>query len=133
MSAARDVSTKTPIEAVNVTDVCAGLLPNAATGVSLFYLPHTTAALVISEDDDELRDDLARVAQELLAPLRPFRHRRKNNPNAEAHVLSSLAGVSIMVPFTGGRLELGTYQTIMLLEFDGPKTRQIRCRILTAQ
>jgi secondary thiamine-phosphate synthase enzyme len=132
MSTYVDVVTRFPIEAVNVTEMCARLVAGSATGIAMFYVPHTTAALIISEDDEELRDDLVRVARELLAPLRPFRHRKNDNPNAEAHVLSSLAGTSITVPVTDGVLELGTYQTIMLLEFDGPKSREVRCRVIAA-
>lgn len=132
MSATVEIPTTAGVEAVNVTDACAKLVAEVAEGVALFYVPHTTAALVISEDDEELRDDLVRVARGLLVPLRPFRHRKKDNPNAEAHVLSALAGTSVMVPVTNGVLELGTYQTLMLLEFDGPKIREVRCKVVAS-
>lgn len=124
------VQTQEHTEVVNVTEQLADIGKEVQEGLALFYAPHTTVALLICEDDDELRRDLVQVAETLLAPLRPFEHIRNNNPNAEAHLISALGGTSLMVPILDGKLDLGTYQNILLLEMDGPKSRQIKFSLI---
>ena len=126
------LSTRAKTEVINVTDQLAALVNGLTNGIALFYTPHTTAALLVCEDDEELRRDLVRVAEEWLKGLRPFAHTRNNNPNAEAHIFSAFGGTSLTVALENGRLDLGKYQNILLLEMDGPKEREIRCQVVGA-
>ncbi len=121
------VKTTQKAEIVNVTDLLAPLVESIEEGIAVISLPHTSAALIICEDDNELRGDIVRAAQEMFSPLRPFRHLRNNNPNAEAHLLSAFAGTSLTLGILKGKLQLGTYQNVLLLELDGPKTRELQC------
>ena len=82
------IHTEHKTQVIRVTDQLAEMVADIADGLAFFNVPHTTAALIMCEDDDELRDDLVKVAQNILAEMRPFRHIRKNNPNAEAHILA---------------------------------------------
>lgn len=125
------IQTTHKTEVINVTAQLAALLPTGATGLVHFSVPHTTAALIICEDDDELRADLVKAAENILADVRPFQHRRKNNPNAEAHIVSALSGTTLTLAVIDGQLDLGTYQNILLLELDGPKEREIHCMVIT--
>ena len=120
------VVTSRRIEARDVTELVAE--QQLADGIHLLSTPHTTAALILSEDDDELLGDLERAAGELLRPLEPFAHARENNPNAPAHILSSLAGTQLLVEVEAGSLVLGRYQRVCLLELDGPRRRRLRLR-----
>ena len=128
------VQTSTPREVQDITDRVARMVtessPGRGEGIAFVSIPHTTAALLLSECDEELRSDLVRVAERWLTGSRPFDHIRNDNPNTEAHVLSAFGGTSVAVPVTDSRLELGTYQRILFLEMDGPKTRTVRCRLL---
>lgn len=124
------VQTAQKTQVINVTEQLVALIGSVRDGLAVFTSPHTTVALIICEDDEELREDIARTAEHLFAPLRPFKHRRNNNPNAEAHLLSAFAGTTLSIPVEGGKLGLGTYQNILLLEMDGPKQREIRCTVL---
>lgn len=117
-------------EVINVTEALTGLIGDIHSGIALFSVPHTTAALVLCEDDDELRADVARAAQTMFAHLRPFTHNRNNNPNAEAHLFSAVAGTTVLVAVEGGKLSLGTYQNILFIELDGPKQRHIHMKAL---
>ena len=85
--------------------------------------------LIINEDDAELRVDIANTAAHLLDDLEPFTHARKGNPNAAAHIFSALAGASLTLAVEGGRLALGTYQNVLLIELDGPKTRELTVQL----
>lgn len=124
------VETTRLTEAINVTARLNALVGDVTDGIVLFHLPHTTASLLLCEDDDELRADLEQVAQRWLAECRPFAHIRNNNPNSEAHILSAFGGASLTLGVSDGKLELGTYQNILLLEMDGPKRREIWCKVI---
>ncbi|MDQ7835258.1 MAG: secondary thiamine-phosphate synthase enzyme YjbQ [Humidesulfovibrio sp.] len=97
-------------------------------GAALVYSPHTTAGITINEgaDPDVKRDMLAHLAH--LVPNRAdFRHAEGNS---DAHIKTSLMGPSQMVPVSGGRLQLGTWQKIYFCEFDGPRRRTVLVQFL---
>ena len=119
------VDTHAMREIVDLTDKVSSLTAGLADGMVLFSAPHTTVALFVSELDDDLRADFLKIADRLFAPIRPFAHIKKNNPNTEAHVLSAMFGTSLVLPLRGGGVSLGTYQRILLFELDGPKTRTV--------
>lgn len=125
------VSTERRIQALDLTDRL--LARSWPDGVLLLSLVHTTAALLIGEADPEMLEDYERVATEFFAPWEPFKHHRNDNPNAAAHLFSSLAGTHLPLPVRDGRLALGSYQRVVLLELDGPKPRRIELASIPTQ
>ena len=125
------VQTNQKTEVLDLTDQLQTLVESVQSGIALFSVPHTTAALILSEDDAELREDIVKVATDWLADLRPFKHIRKNNPNTEAHILSATMGTSVMLAVETGKLNLGTYQRILLVELDGAKERQVHAKVIS--
>lgn len=100
------------------------------SGFGLIYTPHTTAAVTINEnaDPDVPRDLLA--ALDRIVPLSAnYRH---SEGNSAAHVKSSLVGASETVIIENGRLVLGTWQAIFFCEFDGPRTRKVIVKLISA-
>ncbi len=126
------IETAAKAEVVNVTEAVAAAVSGLGDGLVVLHTPHTTAALLIGEDDTELRRDILKAAARWLEPLRPFEHIRSDNPNTEAHLMSSVFGVNLTLTLQGGRLALGRYQNLMLLEMDGPKKREIWLTVLAA-
>ena len=124
------IQTQYKIEVVNVTNQLKNLIQDISDGLALFYIPHTTASLVINEDDQELRQDYVKVVENWLADYKPFAHIKNNNPNTEAHVYSAFGGSRLSIAILDGELDLGKYQNILLLEMDGPKQREIRCKLI---
>jgi secondary thiamine-phosphate synthase enzyme len=112
---------------VNITEELRKMVSalGIASGLAVVSVPHTTAGVFISEDDAELREDLLSVARGLLSQVRPFKHRKNNNPNAEAHIVSSLLGSRVVIPVLANELHMGAYQNILFLELDGPKKRSV--------
>jgi secondary thiamine-phosphate synthase enzyme len=106
------------------------LVEGVSEGLALFYIPHTTASLLINEDDPELRQDFVKIVENWLEEYKPFAHIKNNNPNTEAHVYSAFGGSRLLVAIINGELDLGKYQNILLLEMDGPKQREIRCKFI---
>ncbi len=121
------VATSQKTQVIDVTAQCQAMIGTVKNGLAVFHLMHTTAALILCEDDADLREDLVQVAENWLRDMRPFRHARRSNPNAEAHILSAFAGASLAIPIVNGVLALGTWQNVLLLELDGPKQRKVAC------
>ena len=118
-------------EAIDVTDRLA--LLRHPDGFVWIACPHTTCALVLCEADADMLADIEKAASQLMVPLEPFLHHRNDNPNAAAHLWSSLAGTQLLIPVTDGKMQLGSYQRIVFVELDGPRERRtIRMAYLSA-
>lgn len=102
-------------------------------GLLLATVEHTTAALFLGESGAEMFADYERVAANLIEEYGPFRHESWNPGNAQSHVMSSFIGTQLLLPITGGRLDLGTWQRVIFLELDGPRQRSIVVASLAAQ
>jgi secondary thiamine-phosphate synthase enzyme len=113
-------------EMVDITQKVADLVRQAgvADGMCLVYTPHATAAMVINENADpnvceDILDAMGRIVPEGV-----WRHDRVDN-NAAAHIKATILGPSETVPVRSGMLRLGTWQSLMLVEFDGPRDRTV--------
>lgn len=97
-------------------------------GACHIYCPHTTCGLTINEGaDPDVRRDLVSFFKEIA----PFNHGwRHVEGNSDAHIRSTILGVSLLIPLTGGRLCLGQWQAIYLYEGDGPRTRSLFIQLL---
>lgn len=110
------------------TEVEAALRTVAGTGEGILTLftPHTTSALTINEDaDPDVRSDLLRAFKALVPNVR-FDH---GEGNSDAHLLSSLIGVSLQIPYRDGRLLLGRWQGVWFVELDGPRPREVTLHV----
>lgn len=94
-----------------------GELPEA--GILHIFIQHTSAALAINENaDPTVRHDMDLAFDELVPENQPFyQHTIEGSDDMPAHVKSVLAGSSVSIPITKGKLALGTWQGIYLLEF----------------
>jgi secondary thiamine-phosphate synthase enzyme len=91
-------------------------------GLCVVYVPHTTAAVTINEDaDPSVKEDVLRQLKVLVPRDGNYSH---GEGNSDAHIISSLLGVSQIIPIHEGRLVLGTWQGIFFCEFDGPRNRR---------
>ena len=114
---------------VNVTGEARSALERSGlrSGIALVTVPHTTCGLCVNEDESGLKDDLARLASRLVEVIRPaegFRHDAVDD-NAGAHLSAALFGHSVTLPVVDGSLVLGTWQSLFLIEIDGPRTRRL--------
>lgn len=102
----------------------------AAEGVVTVTCLHTTAA--ISTGDLDPGTDLDMLdAYTALIPALDYRH--PHDPaHAPDHIISTLIGPSVSLPFQGGRLLLGTWQRVLLFEFDGPRSRSVAVTVVSA-
>ncbi|MGD8244305.1 MAG: secondary thiamine-phosphate synthase enzyme YjbQ [Anaerolineae bacterium] len=97
-------------------------------GICLVFCPHTTAGITLNENwDASVQHDLGVGLDEISPSRSEYRHAEGNSP---AHLKSSLVGAAQLVPIAGGRLVLGRWQGIFLAEFDGPRTRKVRVKVM---
>jgi secondary thiamine-phosphate synthase enzyme len=103
-----------------------------ASGVVTLFVVGSTAALTTIEYEDGAVSDLGH-AIERLAPrgLEYEHHLRWGDDNGHSHVRAALLGPALSVPFVDGRLTLGTWQQIILIDFDTrPRQREIVAQIM---
>ncbi|MFP3346062.1 MAG: secondary thiamine-phosphate synthase enzyme YjbQ [Sulfolobaceae archaeon] len=123
------VKTKSRFESIDITDLVQESIKGVNEGVAYVIVKHTTCAITINEAERGLMSDYIEWAKKLVPPEGEFRHNIIDN-NGHAHVISSIIGNSRVVPITGGTLDLGTWQRIILLEFDGPRTRTVLVKVI---
>ncbi|ABB30969.2 protein of unknown function UPF0047 [Geobacter metallireducens RCH3] len=98
-------------------------------GICHIFVLHTTAGLTINEGADPAvqRDILTYLDR--LVPRDPYFTHKEGN--SDAHIKSTLTGTSLTVFFNEGKLLLGTWQSIYLCEFDGPRQRKVALKIVS--
>jgi secondary thiamine-phosphate synthase enzyme len=93
-------------------------------GLCSVYVPHATAAIIINENDDQQIGFDLLDALEKLIPEGIWRHDQVDS-NGAAHLKAAILGPSETIPIQDGRLALGTWQAVMLVELDGPRDRKV--------
>ncbi len=122
-----EVETHAATEVVDITERVAALIDGAAGAACHLYLRHTTAALMIATGEMGVPEDILDILQ-TLTPKREYRH--DSPAHVAAHFLSALVGPSLHLPLRDGKLGLGQFQRIVLMEFEGPRRREIDVRLL---
>jgi secondary thiamine-phosphate synthase enzyme len=121
------IRTKSKRQVVDITDEVTQQL--SGSGLLNIFVQHTTAAVTIADLDPGTDADLL-DALELMTPQKQWRH--PHDPtHFPDHLWSALIGPSLTVPFVDGRLQLGSWQRLILIELDGPRGRQIVLTIST--
>ena len=100
-----------------------------AEGVLIVFAKHTTCALIISEFEDNLKEDILNYFEKE-GPKGTFSHTHGGQSHTPSHILSATIGQSVSIPLKNGRMLLGTWQRICLAEFDGPREREIVIQVL---
>ena len=103
-----------------------------STGTVNVFVPGATGALTTTEYEPALVDDLKKFFGEIVAEDGKYRHDADSpTGNAPSHLRASLVGPSIVVPFEEGKLQLGTWQQIVFIDFDNrPRKRELILRII---
>jgi len=103
-----------------ITDEILMNLPRLpSVGILNLFIKHTSAALTLNENaDPDVRTDLEAIFNKLVREREPFyEHKMEGDDDMPAHAKTTVAGVSLVIPITGGRVNLGTWQGIYLCEF----------------
>jgi secondary thiamine-phosphate synthase enzyme len=111
-------------EVVDITERVEHLLGDGnGAGICSLLILHTTAALTTADLDPGTDLDMLDAFEAMVPKLR---YRHPHNPgHVPDHILSALIGTSVALPFEKGKLLLGTWQRVVLIELDGPREREV--------
>lgn len=115
----------------SVADALAG--SNLKAGIVTVFVKHTTASVMIIEDEPGIRADTKTFWNRLVPPDHPWQHNTVNpgEDNGHSHLRGQLQGPSVTIPFSAGALLLGTWQQIVMVDFDTrPRTRELVVQVL---
>jgi secondary thiamine-phosphate synthase enzyme len=115
---------------VDITGRVAAILKDlsAQNGVCLIYTPHTTTGLTINEGaDPDVMDDVLKTLDAVVPWRGAYKH---SEGNSAAHIKAVMVGGNVQVIVESGKLVLGAWQRIFLLEFDGPRTRNLHVQFM---
>ena len=118
-------------DVIDVTRHVADMVKEAGieSGLCHVYVPHATAAMIVNENDDpQIGQDLLNALDKLI-PEGVWLH-DKVDENGASHLKATILGPSETIPIQRGRLALGTWQAIMLVDFDGPRDRTVIVTII---
>lgn len=119
-------------EYLNITDTVEQIVQKSGVqeGMALVSAMHITASVYVNDAEDGLIADI----DEWLEKLAPFninyRHHRTGETNGDAHLKSLLMHHEVIVPITGGRLDLGPWQQIYYAEFDGRRRKRVVVKVM---
>lgn len=119
------ITTHKKDEVVDITDTVEAVLREGGPpdGVCVVFAAHTTCALTTADLDPGTDLDLLQALRHLLPPL-SYRH--PHNPaHAPDHLISSIIGPALSIPYADHQLLLGVWQRVVLIELDGPRRRTV--------
>jgi len=127
----KTLTTESHDQFVNITTLVMDALKESGvrSGLLMVFVSHTTAGVTINENADP---DVTRDMINILDRTIPWEHSdyQHGEGNTAAHMKASLMGNSVQVIVEEGRLQLGTWQGIYFCEFDGPRARKIRIKVV---
>jgi secondary thiamine-phosphate synthase enzyme len=102
------------------------------SGVVTVFVPGATAGVTTIEYEPGLVEDLDEMFERVAPRDREYHHNlRWHDGNGHAHVRASLLGPSLSIPFSGGKLMVGVWQQVVVVDFDNrPRNRDIVCQVM---
>jgi len=124
------VETHARVEFKDITGLLQKLISDSGveSGVCHVFVPHTSAAVLIQENDDPaLQKDFDTFLKQLAPRDQGYHH---NDGNCDSHLKAALIGCSKALLVENHRLVLGQWQGVFLCEFDGPRRREVRVKMV---
>ena len=125
-------NTKTRQEFIRITDEIAAVVKTSGVteGTVLVSAMHITSGVYVNDWEDGLINDF-QVWLEKLAPAGlDYQHHRTGEDNADAHLKRTIMGHQVVVPITGGKLDLGPWEQIFYAEFDGRRKKRVVIKVM---
>lgn len=119
------VKSKENKQVIDITEIIENEISkkNLKNGICLVFIKHTTASITTADLDPGTDLDLLDAIEEIIPKLN-YRHPHDPKHTGD-HIGSSIIGSSVNLPYNKGKLILGTWQRVVLVELNGPRERQI--------
>lgn len=125
-------NTKRHRDYVNITGQIEDIVTKSEVreGMVLVSAMHITAGVYVNDAEDGLIADIDEWLERLAPYNQGYRHHRTGETNGDAHLKSLLVHHEVIVPITGGKLDLGPWQQIYYAEFDGQRRKRVVVKTL---
>jgi secondary thiamine-phosphate synthase enzyme len=119
-------------EYIDITDKVDGMVKKSGVmdGMVLVSAMHITAGVWVNDAEDGLIADIDEWLEKLAPSGRDYRHHRTGEENGDAHLKSLLVHHQVIVPITGGKLDLGPWQRVYYAEFDGMRRKRVIVKVM---
>jgi secondary thiamine-phosphate synthase enzyme len=125
------METRAERELVNITDRVRSVVRGSGVrdGLVLVSSMHITAGVYVNDEEDGLKKDIVAWADRL-APPGDYLHHRTGESNGDAHLKNLLLGHQVVLPVTGGDLDLGPWEQVFYAEFDGRRKKRVIVKVV---
>lgn len=132
------IKTKGHYDFINITNKISKIIKNAhiKSGLANIFVTGTTVSIIVMEYEKGIISDLINISEKLAPENAHYEHHNKKCPdkNGAAHIKSVLLGSNITVPIQNSKLQLGTWQQIVLIDFDEkPIVRNVIIKIVKSK
>jgi len=119
-------------EFVRITDEVAAIVARSGVqeGMVLVSAMHITAAVYVNDWEGGLIEDFQAWLEELAPSGLDYRHHQTGEDNADAHLKRTLMGHQVILPITGGALDLGPWEQVFYAEFDGRRPKRVVVKVM---
>ena len=124
--------TKKRQEFIRITDEIAAIVSRSGVreGMVLVSAMHITAAVYVNDWENGLIHDFQEWLETLAPSGRPYRHHQTGEDNADAHLKRTIMGHQVILPITGGKLDLGPWEQVFYAEFDGRRRKRVVVKVM---
>ena len=117
---------------LRITGDVAGIVnaSGVSDGTVLVSAMHITAGVYVNDWESGLIQDIESWLEKLAPAGLPYKHHQTGEDNADAHLKRTIVGHQIVVPITGGRLDLGPWEQLFYAEFDGQRRKRVIVKVM---
>jgi secondary thiamine-phosphate synthase enzyme len=119
-------------EFVRITEQVAEIVDKSGVqeGMALVSAMHITAAVYVNDWEEGLLADFQAWLEKLAPAGLDYQHHQTGEDNADAHLKRTIMGHQVLVPITGGKLDLGPWEQVFYAEFDGRRKKRVVVKVM---
>ena len=119
-------------EMVRITGQVADIVGRSGVkeGIVLVSAMHITSGVYVNDWEEGLIEDFGAWLEKLAPAGRDYRHHQTGEDNADAHLKRTIMGHQVVLPITGGKLDLGPWEQVFYAEFDGQRRKRVVVKVL---
>jgi secondary thiamine-phosphate synthase enzyme len=125
-------NTKKRQEFIRITEEIAKIVERSqvAEGMALVSAMHITAGVFVNDWESGLIHDFQEWLEKLAPAGLAYRHHQTGEDNADAHLKRTIMGHQVLLPITGGKLDLGPWEQVFYAEFDGRRRKRVVVKVM---
>jgi secondary thiamine-phosphate synthase enzyme len=125
-------NTKQRQEFIRITDQVAAIVGTSGVkeGTVLVSAMHITAGVYVNDWEDGLIQDFQTWLEKLAPAGLNYKHHQTGEDNADAHLKRTIMGHQVVLPITGGKLDLGPWEQVFYAEFDGQRKKRLVVKVM---